>query len=79
VLWPDPDSRRTALPEQVDFAIEHGIPHGGWCPRERLAEDGAIDARLALGSGVVKFTIDFAPISCSMCLAIRKRNATTNG
>ncbi len=27
----------------LDFAIEHGIPHGGWCPRGRLAEDGAIE------------------------------------
>ena len=27
----------------LDFAIEHGIPHGGWCPRGRLAEDGAVE------------------------------------
>lgn len=26
----------------LDFAIEHGIAHGGWCPRGRLAEDGTI-------------------------------------
>lgn len=26
----------------LDAAIEAGIPHGGWCPRGRLAEDGAI-------------------------------------
>lgn len=26
----------------LDFAIEHGIPHGGWCPHGRLAEDGVI-------------------------------------
>ena len=31
---------RTAL----DFAIERGIPHGGWCPRGRLAEDGQIES-----------------------------------
>ena len=35
---------RTAL----DFAIEHGIPHGGWCPRGRKAEDGRIDNRYQL-------------------------------
>ncbi len=29
----------------LDFAIAHGIPHGGWCPRGRLAEDGTIPAR----------------------------------
>jgi hypothetical protein len=32
----------------LDFAIEHGIPHGGWCPKGRLAEDGVIDARYQL-------------------------------
>ena len=32
----------------LDFAIEHGIPHGGWCPKGRLAEDGPIDARYDL-------------------------------
>lgn len=26
----------------LDFAIERGIPHGGWCPAGRRAEDGAI-------------------------------------
>jgi len=29
----------------LDWAIENGIPHGGWCPRGRLAEDGPIDPR----------------------------------
>jgi hypothetical protein len=26
----------------LDAAIALGIPHGGWCPRGRLAEDGVI-------------------------------------
>ncbi|HXR47289.1 MAG TPA: putative molybdenum carrier protein [Candidatus Limnocylindrales bacterium] len=26
----------------LDFAIRQGFEHGGWCPRGRLAEDGAI-------------------------------------
>jgi len=26
----------------LDWAIERGLPHGGWCPRGRRAEDGAI-------------------------------------
>lgn len=26
----------------LDFALAHGIPHGGWCPEGRLAEDGPI-------------------------------------
>ncbi|MCX7871879.1 MAG: putative molybdenum carrier protein [Verrucomicrobiae bacterium] len=26
----------------LDFAIENGIPHGGWCPAGRKAEDGII-------------------------------------
>ena len=29
----------------LDFALANGIPHGGWCPRGRLAEDGTIAAR----------------------------------
>ena len=32
----------------LDFAIAHGIAHGGWCPRGRLAEDGTIDPRYLL-------------------------------
>jgi len=32
----------------LDCAIEHGIPHGGWCPKGRLAEDCPIDARYQL-------------------------------
>jgi hypothetical protein len=32
----------------LDFAIEHGMAHGGWCPRGRLAEDGAIAGRYQL-------------------------------
>jgi len=32
----------------LDFAIEHGIPHGGWCPKGRQAEDGPIDGRYQL-------------------------------
>lgn len=26
----------------LDWAILRGVPHGGWCPQGRLAEDGAI-------------------------------------
>jgi tRNA(His) 5'-end guanylyltransferase len=32
----------------LDWAIAHNIPHGGWCPRGRRAEDSPIDARYAL-------------------------------
>jgi hypothetical protein len=32
----------------LDWAIAHGIPHGGWCPAGRLAADGALDARYQL-------------------------------
>lgn len=32
----------------LDFAVVHGIPHGGWCPRGRLAENGVIDKRYKL-------------------------------
>lgn len=32
----------------LDFAIQHAIPHGGWCPRGRMAEDGPLDLRYQL-------------------------------
>jgi len=32
----------------LDFALETGLPHGGWCPRGRKAEDGAIPSRYLL-------------------------------
>ena len=27
----------------LDWAIRRGVPHGGWCPKGRKAEDGMID------------------------------------
>jgi hypothetical protein len=32
----------------LDAAIACGFPHGGWCPRGRLAEDGPIPERYEL-------------------------------
>jgi len=32
----------------LDWAILHGIPYGGWCPRARRAEDGRISERYRL-------------------------------
>jgi Circularly permutated YpsA SLOG family len=32
----------------LDWAIGHHLPHGGWCPRGRLAEDGPIPLNYAL-------------------------------
>jgi predicted Rossmann fold nucleotide-binding protein DprA/Smf involved in DNA uptake len=32
----------------LDWAINHGIPYGGWCPKGRRAEDGSIDAKYQL-------------------------------
>ena len=32
----------------LDWAIKRGIPHGGWCPKGRKAEDGTIDHRFNL-------------------------------
>ena len=32
----------------LDVAITWGVPHGGWCPRGRLAEDGRIPFRYKL-------------------------------
>src|SRR5437899_6722768 len=32
----------------LDWAIQNGIPHSGWCPKGRKAEDGRIDRRYSL-------------------------------
>ncbi|MEO7326456.1 MAG: putative molybdenum carrier protein [Dokdonella sp.] len=32
----------------LDFAIESGLEHGGWCPRGRKAEDGPVPAKYQL-------------------------------
>ncbi len=32
----------------LDFAIVHHIPHGGWCPAGRIAEDQPIDPHYQL-------------------------------
>lgn len=32
----------------LDFAIEHGIPHGGWVPKGRKTEDGPLDPKYKL-------------------------------
>ena len=32
----------------LDFAMESGIAHGGWCPLGRVAEDGTIGQRYQL-------------------------------
>ena len=32
----------------LDFAIEHDIPHGGWCPKGRKSEDGPLEPKYRL-------------------------------
>jgi hypothetical protein len=32
----------------LDWAIANSVPHGGWCPKGRRAEDGPIDAKYQL-------------------------------
>jgi hypothetical protein len=32
----------------LDWAIEHGVPHGGWCPQGRRAEDGKLGPQYLL-------------------------------
>ena len=32
----------------LDFAMKFDIPHGGWCPKGRIAEDGIIPAKYQL-------------------------------
>jgi hypothetical protein len=32
----------------LDWAIVHGVDHGGWCPKGRKSEDGKIDPKYQL-------------------------------
>ena len=32
----------------LDWAMAHDVPHGGWCPQGRLAEDGPIASKYRL-------------------------------
>ena len=32
----------------LDVAIRHGMPHGGWCPKGRKAEDGPLGGQYQL-------------------------------
>jgi len=44
ISWPQTGADRAAL----DVAIKMGIPHGGWVPKGRIAEDGPIPAKYEL-------------------------------
>ena len=37
-----PEAKPVLIAWGLDWAIWHDIPHGGWCPRFRKAEDGKI-------------------------------------
>lgn len=37
----------------LDFAIDQGIPHGGWVPKGRIAEDGKIPSRYQMSEHVM--------------------------
>ncbi|MDZ5461209.1 YpsA SLOG family protein [Azohydromonas lata] len=43
-------SRKKTGPDRaaLDWALARGVPHGGWCPAGRIAEDGAIPPRYRL-------------------------------
>jgi hypothetical protein len=32
----------------LEWALAHGVPHGGWCPKGRKAEDGVIPPQFQL-------------------------------
>lgn len=38
----------------LDWAIANGVPHGGWCPKWRRAEDGLIPAHYNLAETKAK-------------------------
>ncbi|MDB5805436.1 MAG: hypothetical protein JWN73_2758 [Betaproteobacteria bacterium] len=36
----------------LDWALSRPLPHGGWCPRGRRAEDGKLEARYKLSETI---------------------------
>jgi len=38
----------------LDVALKYGFPHGGWCPKGRIAEDGIISMNYALAEASSK-------------------------
>jgi len=38
----------------LDVALEYDFPHGGWCPKGRLAEDGPIHSAYVLAESTTK-------------------------
>jgi len=50
----------------LNFAIEHGIPHGGWIPKGRKTEDGILPE---------KYHLDEMPTASYVSLADKANNA----
>ena len=46
--WIISDGDSGAARAALDWAISHNVPHAGWCPKGRLAEDGVIPGRYRL-------------------------------
>lgn len=42
----------------LDWAHRHDIPHGGWCPPNRIAEDGLIPPRYALSETLTESALE---------------------
>lgn len=48
----------------LDWAISHGVDHGGWCPKGRRSEDGPIEPRYQLSeTPLVSYTRRRTPFS----------------
>ncbi len=52
----------------LDWAIENAIPHGGWCPKGRRAEEGIISERYELEETC---TVDTRPVLQLRSIALR--------
>jgi hypothetical protein len=61
----------------LDAAIEAGIPHSGWCPKDRRSEDGVIPDKYILketaSSGYVKRTeLNILTSDCTVVFTMGK-------
>jgi len=46
--WIISDGEAGAARTALDWAISHNVPHAGWCPKGRIAEDGVIPSQYHL-------------------------------
>jgi hypothetical protein len=58
----------------LDWANANGVPHGGWCPRGRKAEDRATGNRYQLKENPNANSIQRTEVQCSPRIDLESKN-----